>query len=131
MYNKITAVGRLGKDPEAKTGKNNTAYTVFSVATDAYAGKDEGGKPRYETTWFDVTAFRQTGEYVAKNLKKGDTVLVEGKVSARAYEGKAYLQITADTVQVIARGTGSEGQKTASATASASATTVADEDIPF
>jgi single-strand DNA-binding protein len=131
MYNKIIVVGKLGKDPEVKTGSKGN-FTVFSLATDSYAGKDDTGKGKYNTTWFDVTTFRQTGEFIAGHAKKGDTLLVEGKISTRVYEGKAYLQITADAAQLISRSAQNQGQaQTASAGATASAMATPDEDIPF
>lgn len=131
MYSKTVVLGKLGKDPEVKKGSKGD-FTVFSVATDSYAGKDENNKAKYETVWFDVTAFRQTGEFIATHAKKGDTVLIEGRVSARAYEGKAYLQLAADSAQLVSRSAQNQGQKTASASASGTTNTaVAEEDIPF
>ena len=59
-------------DAEAKTSKKGTAYTPFSVAVND--GKN--GK----VTYFPIVAFGKVGEAVAKVIKKGQLVLVEGRV---------------------------------------------------
>lgn len=72
-YHRITLVGNATADAEAKESKKGTAYTPFSVAVND--GKNG------EVTFFPVVAFGRTGEAVAKVIKKGQLVLVEGRVS--------------------------------------------------
>lgn len=98
MYQKIVIVGRLGKDPEQRFTQDGKAVTSFSVAVDE--GKDK-------TTWFKVTAWEKLAETCATYLVKGKTVLVEGRVSARAWlntdtnNPMASLEITAHVVKFL------------------------------
>jgi len=107
MYQKIIIVGRLGKDPEQRFTKEGKAVTSFSVAVDE--GNDK-------TTWFKVTAWEKLAELCAQYLVKGKTVLVEGKVSARAWVNtdtntpKASLEITAGLVKFLSGKETSEPQ---------------------
>ncbi len=74
-YQKLIIAGNVTADPEAKTSKTgDVSYATFRVAVSA--GK-EG------TIFFPVTAFDKLGVQVAAFVKKGQQVLVEGRVSAK------------------------------------------------
>jgi single-strand DNA-binding protein len=69
-FNRVQIIGRLGKDPEKRTTRNGTAYTVFSVAVDRrWKGRD--GSPKNETDWFNVEAWGKLGEICLSYLSKG------------------------------------------------------------
>ena len=72
----ITAVGRLGKDPEAfQAGAIPAAKFSFAVNT----GKDE-------TTWINCTVFGKRSSTVLDYFKKGSKVTLTGKGQLRIYE---------------------------------------------
>lgn len=76
MYQSITVIGRLGRDPEMRYLPNGDPVTSFSIATDrAYKGKD--GQLVKETTWFRVSVFGKSAESTNQFLSKGKLVLVE------------------------------------------------------
>lgn len=79
MYQSITVIGRLGRDPEMRYMPNGDPVTSFSLATDR-AYKDKGGQLVKETTWFRVSVFGQQAENVNKYLSKGKMALVEGRL---------------------------------------------------
>ena len=95
MYNKITLIGRLGRDAETMESKNGNKYWRFSIATNEWiSSKNEEG-----TTWHNVTCFN---DYVGKQLeekgKAGTLVYVEGKQQYSTYMNKNGEEVTAGNV---------------------------------
>ncbi len=112
MYQSITVIGRLGRDPEMRYMPNGDPVTSFSLATDrAYTDKS-GGKVK-ETTWFRVSVFGKQAETVNQYLSKGKMALVEGRLTVDVKTGgpKTYtrqdgtvaanFEITAQTVRFL------------------------------
>ena len=112
MYQSITVIGRLGRDPEMRYMPNGDQVTSFSIATDrAYKGKD--GQLVKETTWFRVSVFGKTAETANQYLSKGKMVLVEGRLRVDPKSGGpqtftrqdgtvgASFEITANTVRFL------------------------------
>jgi single-strand DNA-binding protein len=79
MYQKITIVGNLGRDPEMRYTPQGTPVTNFSVAT-TYKWTSADGTPIEETTWFRVSAWGRMAEVCNEYLSKGRQVLVEGRL---------------------------------------------------
>ncbi|MFN0036653.1 MAG: single-stranded DNA-binding protein [Saprospiraceae bacterium] len=86
MINKVTLIGHLGADPEVRTLENGTQVGRFSLATnESYKDKDDNWQT--QTEWHNIVVWRDLAER-SKNLKKGSTVYVEGKISYRKYTDK-------------------------------------------
>lgn len=83
----LTAVGNLAKNPEL-TVKGDTTYTRFCLVGNDYAGKDEQGNARelVTTVWF--TAFESMGEAIAKNVRKGDQLIVQAIIRSNNWTDK-------------------------------------------
>lgn len=95
MINKLTLIGRAGKDARVGVTSKGTHYASVSLAT--------GTGDR--TTWFDVVAYDKQAEWLAK-AAKGANVYVEGPVSLSSFQSKdgttkTNLQVTAYTVRVL------------------------------
>lgn len=86
MYQKITAIGRLGRDPEMRYLPNGDPVTSFSIATDR-AWNDKNGQKQKETTWFRCSVFGKRAEIANQYLSKGKLVMVEGRLSSDAKTG--------------------------------------------
>lgn len=84
---KIWAVGNLAKTPELDT-RSERSYTRFCLIGNDYAGKDEGGSAREVVTSLWFVAFGPLGEAIAKNARKGDQLIIEGKVRANNWTDK-------------------------------------------
>lgn len=79
MYQKITLVGNLGRDPEMRYTPGGQAVTNLSVATNRrYTNSD--GQQIEETAWFRVSVWGRQAEAVHEYLRKGRQVLVEGRL---------------------------------------------------
>lgn len=85
MHNKITLIGRLGKDPELKQFEDGNKVCSFSIATHENY-KDKNGEWQQKTEWHRVVCWGKTAGIVADNYVKGDTMLVEGKVTYRTWK---------------------------------------------
>ncbi|MCF8364936.1 MAG: single-stranded DNA-binding protein [Bacteroidales bacterium] len=82
--NRVILVGNLGKDPEIMTFENGVKRAAISVATtESY--KDKEGNWVDQTEWHNVVLWRWLAE---KNLIKGDTVYIEGKLKTRSWDDK-------------------------------------------
>ena len=85
--NKVTLLGRLGKDPEIQYLENRTPLARFTVATnDRY--KDKSGNWVDQTEWHNVVVWRGLAEISEKYLKKGSMVYLEGKLRTRSWDDK-------------------------------------------
>jgi single-strand DNA-binding protein len=83
--NKCIFTGNLTKDPELNETSKGASVCKFSIAvTRDYANAD-GTK---ESDFLNIVAWRGLGENCAKFLKKGNKVLVCGKLETRSYEDK-------------------------------------------
>lgn len=84
LRNSITLIGHLGKDPEVKTfGGNKRA--AFSIATtDSY--KNAKGEKVSDTQWHNIVIWGKLAGVAEKYLKKGQEVVLEGKLVHRVYE---------------------------------------------
>ena len=83
--NKVTLIGRLGKDPEMKYTNTGVAFCTFSLATsESYKG--ENNAPVEKTEWHNIVAWRKLAEICSQYLKKGSKIYAEGKISTTTYE---------------------------------------------
>jgi len=87
MYNKITIIGNVGKDPETRTLENGTKVTSLTIAT-SETWKDKQGNKKEEVQWHSVQLWRGLAEVAETYVKKGSKLLIEGKVTYRSYEDK-------------------------------------------
>ena len=85
MLNKVFVMGRLTRDPELRRTQSGTAVASFSLAVDRDYKSQSGEK---ETDFFDVVAWRTTGEFVAKYFTKGRMAVVEGRLQVRQWQDK-------------------------------------------
>jgi single-strand DNA-binding protein len=79
MYHTIIIVGNLGRDPEMRYTPSGQAVTNFNVATNRQY-TDSNGQQVKETIWFRVSTWGKQAETCNQYLKKGNKVLVEGRL---------------------------------------------------
>ncbi|MBK7440777.1 MAG: single-stranded DNA-binding protein [Bacteroidetes bacterium] len=87
LRNKVQLIGRLGADPEVKSGAGYGKLAKFNLATDETYKNAKGEKVK-ETQWHSLIAWGKTAEIVEKYLTKGIEVVVEGKLLNRNYTDK-------------------------------------------
>ena len=84
MLNHITIMGRLTKDPEMRRTGTGVAVTSFTIACD----RDFGQNGQKETDFIEVTAWRNTAEFVSKYFNKGRMAVVAGRLQIRKWTDK-------------------------------------------
>ena len=77
-FNKVILGGRLTADPELKTTQSGIAVVSFSIAVNRRFTKNAAQQS--ETDFFNVTAWRQTAEFVSRYFKKGSSICVVGTI---------------------------------------------------
>ncbi len=82
--NRATLVGHAGRDPEMRDLKNGGKAAVFTLAT-TEKWTDGDGRPAEATEWHRVVVYGATVAAVEKMLKKGDRVMVEGRIATRGF----------------------------------------------
>jgi single-strand DNA-binding protein len=104
MYlNKALIIGNLTRDPELKALPSGSQVASISVATNR-VWKDQNGAKQESTDYHNVVVFGRQAETAAQYLKKGSSVLVEGRMQTRSWDGqdgkKQYrTEVVADRVQ--------------------------------
>lgn len=77
-FNKVILIGNLVADPELKQSASGISVCRFRIAVQRRGGRNEQGQS--QSDFFDITAFRQTAEFVVRYFKKGRPILVCGQV---------------------------------------------------
>jgi single-strand DNA-binding protein len=84
--NKAILLGRIGKDPELKEFASGKVCS-FSLAT-SRKYKDKAGETKEETQWHTCQAWGNTADLIAKYVKQGDQLSIEGSIIYEKYKDK-------------------------------------------
>lgn len=103
-------IGNLGSAAETKTIPSGKLVTNFSVAT-------KGRGKETDTTWVRCAMWGERGKKVSEFLTKGAKVAAIGTLTARIHEGKTYLELDVQELELL-------GSKPSSGSSN-------DEEIPF
>jgi single-strand DNA-binding protein len=143
MFQQVTLVGNLGKDPELRYTPSGVAVCGLSLAIDR-SSKDKEGNKNEKTLWVSVTAWNQLAELAAQYLAKGRQVLVIGDledpdkwIDNKTGEPAARTKVTARTIKFLSRGNSDEGNGETTPTSPQGANQprsqapIPEEEIPF
>ena len=86
--NRATLVGYAGRDPESRELESGDVVAKFTLATTERYQRPSGERAE-STQWHNIVAFGHAAGAVQKLVRKGDPVLVEGRVSYREYKDAA------------------------------------------
>lgn len=103
-------LGTVGSDPVAgtstpkDTGRPGVPWARFRMAVNHdYLNPETGSFENVDTTWYDVIAYNGVAKHIPFSLKKGDPVLVLGRVRTRNWK----TETSAGTnVEIIAEAIG-------------------------
>lgn len=104
MYlNKAIVYGNLTRDPELRSLPSGIQVASFSVATNR-VWKDKNGAKQESSDFHNIVVFGRQAETAAQYLRKGSSVLVEGRMQTRSWDAqdgqkKYRTEIVADRVQ--------------------------------
>jgi len=114
-YNKVVLMGNLARDPEIRYTVDKRAWVRFTVAV-GYSWKNKNGEIQNEVDFIPVVVWGPRAETCARYLKKGSSVMVEGKIKVRSYDakdgsGKKYsTDVAADDVLFVGSKRADEGE---------------------
>ena len=84
-FNKVILMGNLTRDPELRVTPGGLTICKFGLAsTRVYYTQDRERKE--ETLFVDIDAFGRSAENIAKYMKKGRPILVEGRLRYNTWE---------------------------------------------
>ncbi len=106
-YNRVILAGNLTRDPELRFTQEGVPVCDFGIAVNRVRSKDKDA-----VDFFDVSVWRELGETVANYKKKGDPILLEGRLQYRTWEAqdgskRSKVDVTADTIQFLYGSNGS------------------------
>lgn len=84
FLNKVQIIGNLTRDPELKALPSGQQVCTFSVATNETFTKD--GQKQERAEFHNVVVWGKTAENVARYMKKGSQIFIEGKLQTRKWE---------------------------------------------
>ena len=108
-FNRVVLAGNLTRDPELRFTNDGIPVCSFGLAVNRVRSKSE------EVDFFDISAWRELGETIANYKKKGDPILVEGRLQYRTWEAqdgskRSKVDVVADNVQFLGgRGDSEDG----------------------
>lgn len=86
-FNKVIIAGNLTRDPELRYSQKGTAIARIGLALNR-RWKSDSGEQQEETTFVDVDAFGRQAEVISQYVKKGRSLLVEGRLRLDQWEDK-------------------------------------------
>ncbi len=86
-FNKVILMGNLTRDVEMRTTAGGQSVANFSLAVSrSWRGQD--GQQQDQTSFINCVAWGKTGEIIEQYVKKGNALLVSGRLDQRSYEDK-------------------------------------------
>jgi single-strand DNA-binding protein len=136
--NKVTLIGRLGRDPEMKYTASGTPYCRFSMATDDTWTDKASGERQEKTEWHNIVVWDRLAEICNQYLSKGRQVYIEGNLQTREWDDqegvkRKITEVRARDMVLLGSGPGG-GEARASGPAAGAAPSpaaITDDDIPF
>ena len=86
LRNKVTLIGRTGKEVEIVKFENGKLAKVSLATTDYYT--NALGEKVEETQWHNLVANGKLADIMEKYVEKGKEIAVEGKIIYRTYDDK-------------------------------------------
>ena len=108
-FNRVVLAGNLTRDPELRFTNDGIPVCSFGLAVNRVRSRSE------EVDFFDISAWRELGETIANYKKKGDPILLEGRLQYRTWEAqdgskRSKVDVVADNIQFLSgRGDSEDG----------------------
>jgi len=107
-FNRVVLAGNMTRDPELRFTNDGIPVCSFGIAVNRVRSRSE------EVDFFNISAWRELGETIANYKKKGDPILVEGRLQYRTWEAqdgskRSAVDVVADNVQFLGRGDAEDG----------------------
>jgi single-strand DNA-binding protein len=112
--NQVVLLGRLTRDPELRQTPNGASVASFSLALNRSWKDQKSGEWQEETDFIDCVAWGPLAERLERMVKRGQRLLVTGRLSQRSWEQDGQKRnkievVISDMTLIEASGEGSEG----------------------
>ncbi len=103
MINRTVLVGRLTKDPELRYTSSNIAVVKFTLAVNRTFAGPSGER---EADFIQCVVWRKQAENLARFVKKGSLLGLEGRIQTGSYDDKDGIrkyttEVVCDSVQFL------------------------------
>jgi len=95
----ITVHGHVVAAPVVKKAGEHTVANFRIGVTPRRFDKASGQWRDAETQWYAVSAWRQLGENCGMALRKGDPVIVQGRLAARTWVNAQHAEVVAHDIE--------------------------------
>ena len=137
-HNQVTLVGNVVRDPSVKSVNNGGIVAHLTLGMTRRWSTDSGER-KEEATFVEVDSFGKVAAVVEKYVKKGDPILVDGRLRFDQWEDKQTgqkrnkLTVVASGIQMLSKpekqGDGAPAQ--AKPQAAAQQPAESGDDVPF
>jgi single-strand DNA-binding protein len=117
--NRVVLVGRLTRDPELRELPSGQSVCNLRVACNGVR-RDAEGEYRERAHYFDVATFGALAENVARYMRRGSLVAIDGRLEWREWESadrseigqqkRQAVSVVAEAVQFLERAIGERGE---------------------
>ena len=84
--NKVILGGRITADPELKTTPSGISVTSFTVAVNRRFVSKSSDDQQPQADFINVTAWRQTAEFITRYFKKASSICIVGTIQTRKWQ---------------------------------------------
>lgn len=89
--NNVRLIGHVGQNPKlVSAGEQNSVVSMTIATNDIY--KDNQGNKATRTEWHNIVAFGRIANLIMQYTKKGDHIMLEGRLQTRQYVNKEQQQ---------------------------------------
>lgn len=86
-FNRVILAGNLTRDPQLSYTPSNTPVCEFGLAVNR-RWRDRDGQQREEVCFVDLTAYGRSGETINQYMRKGQPILIEGRLRFNQWTSK-------------------------------------------
>ena len=133
-FNKVILMGNLTRDVEIRTTPSGQNVANFSLAV-SRSWKGQDGQQQEQTSFINCVAWGKAGEIIAQYVKKGDALLVSGRLDQRSWDDKesgqkrSTVEVNVEDFNFVGGRGGDGGGSNPSSSSSSSSKDVVIEDI--
>ena len=138
--NQVMLTGRLTADPEMRYTPAGKAIASFNLAN-GRRYKNQSGEVVEDTSFIECAAFGQSAEFLSQYIRKGQAILVQGRLKQEAWEDRqtgkkqSKTKVLVDVVKSMGQRSAPTQQAPKSEHKPASETTpdidAMDDEVPF
>ncbi len=97
----VTLQGWLGSDVTVRPAGDTTVASFRVACTPRRYQKKTDEWVDADTQWYTVNAWRGLGENCDRSLRRGDPVLVHGRLNAQTWTNKAGIEVTSFEIEAV------------------------------